>query len=692
MALNIVKLNPEYFPDPAIGRPISNADIYVGKNDLDPEIPANQKQISIQQEDGTITPVAQPISTGIGGVPLYNGSPVTILVEGNYSIKVLDKHGGQEYYVPSTADFNPANMISIENIAELTAITGQENNDTYEVLGYATAGDGGGGTFYWDASSTETANGGTIFEKDGGGTGRWKRNDISSETLNVKWFGAKGDGVTDDTTALAACQTYARANDYAVYWPEEKTYLFTQVRIATTQFSYGALLTGKTDNSAFFYVREADNIEIKGFTFQETTTEGKAFISIVDSDNVYIHNNKFLDGTFYNITSHATTLDNKHLEFCRGIYVYNNYFESTSGVTGKDYCLGFEFRPTYTDGITRIGFDYYVFNNRFKGNFINKMQHVQNAYIFGNTFDIGNFNQLGSGLIELRGNDGLIFANNRLIGDYTGASYGLIVNEASAEANYTSSNIQIINYDTENTDYAYIKNSTNVIVKNSNFKDILMGDTVDTLTFDNCTIANILNSAQAGDSTTEDILENISFVNGCNITGLFRINAYNGSGYMNELHIYDSTISTANYHQVKSKNLKIRNSRFKTTASDAVVAPLYVYGDGTSDYHYCEIIGCIFDGNSTQAYGVYLSTISNVRFSQNVTFDTAVGETNTISSLITDGTSSLNGVVYLSGAGAPTGSVSPGYIGREYLDTTGDDWYKSYGTANTEWKKTTYNP
>jgi len=101
--MNIVKLSPEYFPNPSISRALGVADIYVGKPDLDPEVVANQKTLSVQQEDGTIVAVTQPISTGAGGVPLYEGSPVTLLVEGDYSLKVLDSSGDQIYYVPSTA-------------------------------------------------------------------------------------------------------------------------------------------------------------------------------------------------------------------------------------------------------------------------------------------------------------------------------------------------------------------------------------------------------------------------------------------------------------------------------------------------------------------------------------------------------------------------------------------------------------
>jgi parallel beta-helix repeat protein len=98
---NVVKLNPEYFPNPDRGRPIGSGDVYVGKPDTDPEVPANQKQASVQQEDGSVVNVSQPITLSAGGVPEHNGSPVTILVEGDYSLKVLNSLGSQIYYVPS---------------------------------------------------------------------------------------------------------------------------------------------------------------------------------------------------------------------------------------------------------------------------------------------------------------------------------------------------------------------------------------------------------------------------------------------------------------------------------------------------------------------------------------------------------------------------------------------------------------
>lgn len=40
---------------------------------------------------------------------------------------------------------------------------------------------------------------------------------------------------------------------------------------------------------------------------------------------------------------------------------------------------------------------------------------------------------------------------------------------------------------------------------------------------------------------------------------------------------------------------------------------------------------------------------------------------------------------HISGSGTPIGSVTPEFVGQEYLDTSGTVWYKSTGLTNTDW-------
>lgn len=68
------------------------------------------------------------------------------------------------------------------------------------LLCHTSSGDGGGGDFYWDSGSSTTADGGCVFGAGAGG--RWKR--LFNGPRCAKWYGAVGDGTTDDTAALQA--------------------------------------------------------------------------------------------------------------------------------------------------------------------------------------------------------------------------------------------------------------------------------------------------------------------------------------------------------------------------------------------------------------------------------------------------------------------------------------------------------
>ena len=148
--MNEVKLPFEYIPDPASGQPIALGFMYIGKTGLDPTVEANQITVSIRQDNGIPIPITQPISTSAGGVPTYQGSPVTLLIaETTYAIEVQNSALSTIYSQPNaeapnfTSSLGAQGIRSFDTVALMLAAT-LADGDTVELNGYSALNDGGG--------------------------------------------------------------------------------------------------------------------------------------------------------------------------------------------------------------------------------------------------------------------------------------------------------------------------------------------------------------------------------------------------------------------------------------------------------------------------------------------------------------------------------------------------------------------
>lgn len=134
---------------------------------------------------------------------------------------------------------------SINDLRSTTALS----DEVVSVECYSVIGDGGGGTFHWNNSSTDADNDGTIIKVTTVTTGRWKR--TYSGAVNIKWFGAKGDASTDDSSAfINAWETATYFNQIitgtrvssGLYLPSG-TYVITQNKFLNN-FGYQSGYTG----------------------------------------------------------------------------------------------------------------------------------------------------------------------------------------------------------------------------------------------------------------------------------------------------------------------------------------------------------------------------------------------------------------------------------------------------------------
>jgi len=116
----------------------------------------------------------------------------------------IDKTTEQTYlnengtWVPFLSPNYPTNYQTIANLRSAAPQANQFAN----VEGYYAVGDGGGGQFYGVTGGSYTDNGGTIITTGLGvtATSAWVR--IYNGSVDIKWFGAVGNGSHDDTASI----------------------------------------------------------------------------------------------------------------------------------------------------------------------------------------------------------------------------------------------------------------------------------------------------------------------------------------------------------------------------------------------------------------------------------------------------------------------------------------------------------
>lgn len=136
---------------------------------------------------GCDLPAAGPASSRSGEVEALERA-----LSGSSSLAWVDSIFGLPIAPPGT----------VRTAGDLATKTSVELDATVVVAkGAVLPGDGGGGVFFWSSSGTD--DGGTVIVPKGtiGRTGGcWKR--LASGPLNVRWFGATGDGSTNDYQAF----------------------------------------------------------------------------------------------------------------------------------------------------------------------------------------------------------------------------------------------------------------------------------------------------------------------------------------------------------------------------------------------------------------------------------------------------------------------------------------------------------
>lgn len=172
-------------------------------------------------------------------------------------------------------------VLSFQSVAELRAHNTAAFGATAPHAltgGYYVGGDGGGNKFIWSGNSTAADNGGTVIKPTAvpsGSPGRWLATITS--TFNVKTFGAKGDGVTDDTAAINTA--LSAATGAQLYFPAGH-YLTTgghnltgrdRTRITGAGAGSTTFRLAHASNDLFYTTADVRDLDLSNFTVVSDT-------------------------------------------------------------------------------------------------------------------------------------------------------------------------------------------------------------------------------------------------------------------------------------------------------------------------------------------------------------------------------------------------------------------------------------
>ena len=297
----------------------------------------------------------------------------------------------------SVTEFSGNNVAkTYATVAGMIAAADLAVGDTAVTQGYTTAGDGGGAVYRIVAAATGTDDGG-LYHDLTGITGQAEL--IYDESVSVKWFGATGDGVTDDAAAIqAAVDAGGR-----VFVPTGHYILTDEIAITVPCVIYGegkgSYLEQTVTNKDGLHV-DSSNVEIFGIRIAGTTGQNQIG---GDASGVHAYNSTYGD-PHENIRVHDCWFNDCY----NGVRLGKQIFDPNS--TGT---------PDTMVAVT----DWWVYNNTFRNIFFKGIEvWGDNGFIYDNDIEMGDVTGIGnetSRCIRLVGAQKVAVHHNHLKGHST---------------------------------------------------------------------------------------------------------------------------------------------------------------------------------------------------------------------------------------------------------------------------------
>ncbi|HBD2295675.1 TPA: peptidase S74, partial [Escherichia coli] len=142
----VVSMPSQLFTMARSFKAVANGKIYIGKIDTDPVNPENQIQVYVENEDGSHVPVSQPIIINAAGYPVYNGQIAKFVTVQGHSMAVYDAYGVQQFYFPNVLKYDPdqlrQQLEDPDGANKYPKLQIARWRDSYDVRGWGAIGDG----------------------------------------------------------------------------------------------------------------------------------------------------------------------------------------------------------------------------------------------------------------------------------------------------------------------------------------------------------------------------------------------------------------------------------------------------------------------------------------------------------------------------------------------------------------------
>ena len=274
----------QYFADPTRARPIFNGFIFIGRVDGDPTNTADQIPVQVICEcGGSPVNVTQPIRTGPGGLPIYNGSPAQIVVcRSNYSITLQDNNRVQVYHSPNVQSGFVNQPITHTTLAAAMA----DDNSSRQVIKLL---DRGGAEFRRAVNQAEFDRFPTSAKFTDAVSGLWVLNVIG--VVDIRWFGAVPMSIqagTGNELAFVAAFNLGKpivVNDHYFVAVTEEHAITSDIHVSGT-----GTIEFQNTSTQWFAILNTNDVYIEGIT---VTTSNSSSVMIMFGTTELAHVENF---------------------------------------------------------------------------------------------------------------------------------------------------------------------------------------------------------------------------------------------------------------------------------------------------------------------------------------------------------------------------------------------------------------